>query len=56
MSLNNTLYIYSWGHSEYNQHGGRTHASSDYVDTYHYFVPRYIETLFQNLNMMMILL
>ena len=34
--------VYSWGHSEYNQHGQSTNASSDYTDPLHYFVPREI--------------
>ena len=37
--------VYSWGHSEYNQHGQGSHASSDYTDPFHYFVPRIVEKI-----------
>jgi len=36
--------VYSWGHSEYNQHGQLSNASTDYVDPFHYFTPRRVES------------
>jgi hypothetical protein len=32
--------VYSFGHAEYNQHGVGSSANRDYVDPYHFFVPR----------------
>lgn len=37
--------VYSWGHSEYNQHGTGTVGGSDYVDNFHYFSPRRVQIL-----------
>jgi hypothetical protein len=32
--------VYTWGHAEYNQHGTGIVAGQDYVDNFHYFIPR----------------
>ena len=32
--------LYSFGHSEYNQHGNRTGQGHDYVSAHYYFLPR----------------
>jgi hypothetical protein len=32
--------VYSWGHSQYNQHGTGGSQGSDYVDSFHYFIPQ----------------
>ena len=37
--------VYSWGHAEYNQHGVGTAGGSDYVDNFHYFVPRKVRIM-----------
>lgn len=34
--------VFSWGHSEYNQHGQGSTATGDYSDPYYYFTPRMI--------------
>lgn len=47
-SANGSVFLYfvphySFGHAEYNQHGGRASAHNDYVEAQHYFVPRRVE-------------
>eukprot|EP01041_Mallomonas_annulata_P000366 gene366-669_t len=35
--------VWSWGHSEYNQHGTGTRGASDYIDPYYFFSPRKVQ-------------
>lgn len=37
--------VYSWGHAEYNQHGGAHKQGVDYTDPFHYFTPQRMPTL-----------
>lgn len=37
--------VYSWGHSEYNQHGKGAVGGSDYVDHFYYFSPRKLRVI-----------
>jgi hypothetical protein len=34
--------MYSFGHSEYNQHGDNTRSNRDYVDAHYYFLPQQV--------------
>lgn len=39
--------VFSFGHSEYNQHGANNRSHQDYVDSFYYYEPRKVEILEQ---------